>query len=166
MAIKVKKNFRHSIFAKLKISFLAMLALTILSFSVVIISKKKIRFRLRIRLRIRYSVPKSRRSLKKKKRSSLRFRLRIRYFVPKAWFDRDCKRGWHAVQTSPLVAPLAVPMVSFRLTSLFWQLPRSPFENCGWGQQKYAAVRKSPKKQRQWVTKQFITAHLNHLVIT
>ena len=42
MAIKVKKNFfRHSIFTKLKIPFLAMLALTILPFSVVVISKKK-----------------------------------------------------------------------------------------------------------------------------
>ena len=44
MAIKVKKTFfRHSIFAKLKIPFLAMLALTILPFSVVVISKIKIK---------------------------------------------------------------------------------------------------------------------------
>ena len=36
-----KTFFRHLIFAKLKIPFLAMLALTILPFSVAVISKKK-----------------------------------------------------------------------------------------------------------------------------
>ena len=42
MAIKVKKTFfRHLIFAKLKIPFLAMLTLTILPFSIVLISKIK-----------------------------------------------------------------------------------------------------------------------------